>query len=489
MAIVLKEKKSSALVPSSHEEDDLISRSSKKLKNDNGARMEEEWPRLGHTEKKHKEVTRSFADILQGINQSDENGEEQNALSRGMLSDDPLSESEEDDSEPLCVITEDKDRNFPAFAFSEKMKKRLYKAWENAVIVKLLGRNIGYKILLSILQSLWARRGVIRLINIGNGYFVVKLTNKDDYHHALTGGPWVLFDHYLTMARTIRWNTRAPWALPCLWSLRHHADHCNSGKKREEAIVEQDQEVEGVVNGPNVPVEDKNKEQDVWRIVQKPRRRRNENKSKEAFDPNSTSGSRFEVLIGDKEKEESRLGGKQVADTGGMEGEIRSEVAGLGDSRRRDGDGVVQLRRKNGGKSSRKIKGKQGRKEVVSENRQETQRIEKRSRDYIQRGKVGSTREEKDVEEDNINCDSVGQMSEQERGIDGHLGPAVPVNLEFSDPIDMEPLIIPNPDILPNVTTPLDPGEDGPFVDPGPANALVEPGPASALVGKFCDCE
>ncbi|KAI9079379.1 hypothetical protein K1719_038678 [Acacia pycnantha] len=222
---------------------------------------------------------------------------------------------------------------------AEKMKKRLYKAWENAVIVKLLGRNIGYKILLSILQSLWARRGVIRLINIGNGW--------PDYTVEYEGL------HGLCTACGV---------------YGHHADHCNSGKKREAAIVEQDQEVEGVVNGPNVPVEDKNKEQDVWRIVQKPRRRRNENKSKEAFDPNSTSGSRFEVLIGDKEKEESRLG---------------------------------------------------------------------------------------------------------------------PVNLEFSDPIDMEPLIIPNPDILPNVTTPLDPGEDGPFVDPGPANALVEPGPASALVGKF----
>ncbi|KAI9074561.1 hypothetical protein K1719_043402 [Acacia pycnantha] len=425
MAIVLREK-STALVPSSSEEDDLVSRSSKKLKNDNGARMEEEWPRLGHAERRHKEVTRSFTDILQGINQSDGNGEEHNALSKGMMSDDTLSESEEDDSEPLCVIMEDKNRNFPAFVFSEKMKKRLYRAWDNAVIVKLLGRNIGYKILLSILQLLWARRGVIRLINIGNGYFVVKLTNRDDYHHALTRGPWVLFDHYLT---------------------------------REKVILEQDNDVEGGVNGSNVLVEDKNVDQDVWRIVQKPRRRRNESKPKEALDPNSTSG--------------------------GMEEKIRSVDAGVGDSLRSDGDGVVQLRRKNGGKASRKMKGKQGRKEVVSEVRQETQRIEKRSRDYVQKGKVGAVREEKDIEGDNINCASVGQMSEQERGIDGHLGPAVLVSSDFADPIDMEPVIPPNPDILEHVTIPLDPGEGGPCVECGPANVLVESGPARALVGKF----
>ncbi|KAI9084364.1 hypothetical protein K1719_033706 [Acacia pycnantha] len=107
------------------------------------------------------------------------------------------SESEGDDSEPLCTIHEDPHRNFPTFTFSEKMKKRLYKAWHQAVIVKLLGRSIGYKLLLSILQAMWAKKGVISLINVGNGFFVVKFTNREDFSNALTGGPWMVFDHYL----------------------------------------------------------------------------------------------------------------------------------------------------------------------------------------------------------------------------------------------------------------------------------------------------
>ncbi|KAI9085733.1 hypothetical protein K1719_032339 [Acacia pycnantha] len=69
------------------------------------------------------------------------------------------------------------------------MKKRLFKAWSKVVIVKLLGRSIGYKALENRLQTIWGKKGVITLINIGHRYYIVKLTNKEEYFHALTGGP------------------------------------------------------------------------------------------------------------------------------------------------------------------------------------------------------------------------------------------------------------------------------------------------------------
>ncbi|KAI9117958.1 hypothetical protein K1719_011100 [Acacia pycnantha] len=168
MALVLSKKGS--LVPSNSEDDDLLHRSSKKIKNGGGSEREEEWPKLRKNGAKFD------------------------------------SESEMEDGQPLCLITEEANRNFPKFTFSEKMKKRLHKAWRQAVIVKLLGRNIGYKSLLSILQTLWAKCGIITLINISNGFFVVKLSNKEDYLNALTGGPWMLYDHYLTVRP---WEPRA----------------------------------------------------------------------------------------------------------------------------------------------------------------------------------------------------------------------------------------------------------------------------------------
>ena len=40
---------------------------------------------------------------------------------------------------------------------------------------------------------------MINLINIGFGYYVVKFTNTEDYLDSLTGGPWMIYDHYLTV--------------------------------------------------------------------------------------------------------------------------------------------------------------------------------------------------------------------------------------------------------------------------------------------------
>ncbi|KAI9078536.1 hypothetical protein K1719_039474 [Acacia pycnantha] len=175
----------------------------------------------------------------------------ENAIEDDALSDNGSQCSDKDDYEPLCTIQEDPHRNFPTFSFSKKMKKKLYRAWNQAVIVKVLGKTIGYKLLLSILQPLWAKMGFINLINIDNGFFVVKFTNKDDYRNALTGGPWMIFDHYLTIR---------PWE-PLFHPLRAAIDR------------------------------------DVWKVAQKPKRAKKTVKEK----PNTElrqadDGSRFGVL-------------------------------------------------------------------------------------------------------------------------------------------------------------------------------------------------
>ncbi|KAK4260254.1 hypothetical protein QN277_003396 [Acacia crassicarpa] len=188
MALVPSKKKAPVSTSLSGEEEDLLHRSSKKLKNGPASTdklINIEWPLLGTAGKPQRSPGLSFVETLQGINKDDMVDEGVPQVDE--ISEDSLSDSDKEDSLPLCKITEDPVRNFPTFSFSEKMKKRLHKAWKQAVIVKLLGRSIGYKLLLSILQKLWAKRGVITLINIGNGFFVVKLTNKEDFLNALTG--------------------------------------------------------------------------------------------------------------------------------------------------------------------------------------------------------------------------------------------------------------------------------------------------------------
>ncbi|XP_028770079.1 uncharacterized protein LOC114727545 [Neltuma alba] len=194
--------KKSLLVPQSREEEDLITRSSKKIKNGDNAQggnlLSEHWPALGEKKTRSSRGTVSFADKLKGVEPNEEDGTEEDYEE---ISDDSLSDKEQnqENDEPLCRMIEDPKRNFPTFVFSGRMKKRLYKAWKRAVILKLLGRSIGFKALKSRLQGMWAKRGVTKLINIGYGYYVVKFSNREDYWNALTGGPWMIFDHYLTV--------------------------------------------------------------------------------------------------------------------------------------------------------------------------------------------------------------------------------------------------------------------------------------------------
>ena len=72
------------------------------------------------------------------------------------------------------------------------------------LIIKLLGRRIGFKALESKLYQLWARDGIFEIIDLTHDYYMVKFSSYEDYEFAITGGPWLIYDHYLTVR---------PWSL------------------------------------------------------------------------------------------------------------------------------------------------------------------------------------------------------------------------------------------------------------------------------------
>ncbi|XP_061344093.1 uncharacterized protein LOC133290057 [Gastrolobium bilobum] len=46
---------------------------------------------------------------------------------------------------------------------------------------------------------MWAREGQVFITDVENGYFLVCFSCQKDLEHALTVGPWVILDHYLTI--------------------------------------------------------------------------------------------------------------------------------------------------------------------------------------------------------------------------------------------------------------------------------------------------
>ncbi|XP_061354018.1 uncharacterized protein LOC133298705 [Gastrolobium bilobum] len=84
------------------------------------------------------------------------------------------------------------------------------KPWEKALIVKLLGKKIGVEFMKKKINVLWARKGKINVTDIGNDFFVVQFSEKDDLNFALNGGPWIVLGHYLSLRKwepTFRLNS------------------------------------------------------------------------------------------------------------------------------------------------------------------------------------------------------------------------------------------------------------------------------------------
>ncbi|KAI9081949.1 hypothetical protein K1719_036211 [Acacia pycnantha] len=101
------------------------------------------------------------------------------------------SEISVDLSDPLC----------PKFMIDDKERERLCKPFAKSLFVKLLGGSLSLYFLESKLNQIWARKGAIKLGDLENDFFVVSFQKWEDYERALTGGPWVKSDKYLSVMR------------------------------------------------------------------------------------------------------------------------------------------------------------------------------------------------------------------------------------------------------------------------------------------------
>ncbi|XVF81050.1 hypothetical protein PTKIN_Ptkin15bG0125300 [Pterospermum kingtungense] len=75
-------------------------------------------------------------------------------------------------------------------------KIRLRRPWSQTLIIKVMGRSVGYNYL-NRLKVLWKPKSAIDLIALENEYFLVKFSSLEDYDFAKYEGPWMFLDHYL----------------------------------------------------------------------------------------------------------------------------------------------------------------------------------------------------------------------------------------------------------------------------------------------------
>ncbi|KAJ1379762.1 Zinc finger, CCHC-type [Sesbania bispinosa] len=138
----------------------------------------------------------SYRDICFGMDNDHESVHEDTSEddSSGFNSESEGSDSEEEflrNLDPLCPIVK----------ISRMEKKYLCTPWKKAVIVKLLGKRIGLKMLQTRLSKLWQTTSSMEIINLENDYFLLRFSNVDDLNYVFENGPWMIMDHYLVVQK------------------------------------------------------------------------------------------------------------------------------------------------------------------------------------------------------------------------------------------------------------------------------------------------
>ncbi|GMP37591.1 hypothetical protein CsSME_00009200 [Camellia sinensis var. sinensis] len=89
----------------------------------------------------------------------------------------------------------------PIIKLPATLLKKVREPWKKCLIVRLLGKNIGYNLFVNRIRKLWNLQADFETLDIGNGFFIVKLEMMEDYSKVFTGGPWVVMDRYVTVQK------------------------------------------------------------------------------------------------------------------------------------------------------------------------------------------------------------------------------------------------------------------------------------------------
>jgi hypothetical protein len=92
-------------------------------------------------------------------------------------------------------------RLMPMLHLENSIIEELSIPWRDALVVKLLGKNLGYNTMKTKLENVWKLTGSSELMDVGHAYYMVKFDGEEDKNKVINGGPWMIYDHYLAVCQ------------------------------------------------------------------------------------------------------------------------------------------------------------------------------------------------------------------------------------------------------------------------------------------------
>lgn len=88
---------------------------------------------------------------------------------------------------------------YPQVCFLERVHSLVDENNRQTVIVRMLERLIGHRVLSSRIETLWGLTSDDKIVDLDNNYFLIKLASQNDYNRVLMGDPWMMYGYYLVV--------------------------------------------------------------------------------------------------------------------------------------------------------------------------------------------------------------------------------------------------------------------------------------------------
>lgn len=153
--------------------------------------------KIGETDK-DKSTHRSFKQALLRSRFNETETKRSFDCETAYLSSDEEMKNEKDTEE---AMEEEGNTSYPVVKLPVGLLKKVREPWKKCLIVRLLGRHIGYNLFVTRMRKLWNLQVDFETLDIGNGFFIVKFEMIEDYSKVFIGGPWVVLDRYVTVRK------------------------------------------------------------------------------------------------------------------------------------------------------------------------------------------------------------------------------------------------------------------------------------------------
>lgn len=90
----------------------------------------------------------------------------------------------------------DENRLLPQITTDMAVLEEMCAPWKESLVICLLGKRLGFCTMMIKLASIWRLTRDFDILNVDNGFYMVKFDILEDREKVINGDPWMIFDHY-----------------------------------------------------------------------------------------------------------------------------------------------------------------------------------------------------------------------------------------------------------------------------------------------------